>query len=177
MGADGEKSRKRMIVFRGADAVPLDSETMPSEAPDAGTLAALQQIAALGIDQEAGSRSRIIFKEPGAQGMSLVHVWFKSGYVLPRHSHDGDCLYYIIGGELSMGAHTLRKGDGMFLPGDHAYGYVAGPEGVELLEFRNATRFNIALKGNDDAHWSRVIETLRDRPPIWDNETAPPSER
>ena len=32
--------------------------------------------------------------------MHVSYIWFKSGYVLPPHSHDGDCLYYILAGSL-----------------------------------------------------------------------------
>ncbi len=109
--------------------------------------------------------------------MSLLHVWFKSGYVLPFHSHSTDCLYYVMGGELRMGSHVLRKGDGMFVPADHGYGYEAGPEGVELLEFRNATHFNLFFRGNTPQRWEQIGDVYREREAIWREETVPPSDR
>jgi hypothetical protein len=97
--------------------------------------------------------------------------------VLPPHSHNGDCLYYVVGGELRIGARTLRKGDGMFIPADSAYTYQAGEGGVEVLEFRNATHFNIALKGNESGRWYHVAAAFRERALEWETETVPPSER
>ena len=44
-----------------------------------------------------------------------------------------------------MGSQVLDAGDGFYIPGDHAYGYRAGPEGAEVLEFRHATSFDIKL--------------------------------
>ena len=130
------KSKPRMQVFYGADAEDIPDDMMPREGIDDSVLAALTQLAESGVTEGVGERNRVLFRQPGEQGMSLVHVWFKSGYVLPFHSHSTDCLYYVIAGELRMGSRTLRKGDGMFVPADHGYGYEAGPEGVELLEFR-----------------------------------------
>jgi quercetin dioxygenase-like cupin family protein len=169
--------RKSMVVFYGRDAEPLDSDRMPIEGMDEGVRAGLAKLPSADVEQGAGEKSVVLFSEPGDQGLSLVYLWLKSGYVLPRHSHDADCLYYVLGGELRMGSHVLRKGDGMFIPCDQAYGYEAGPEGVEVLEFRNATRFNFVFKANDEAWWERMAATYRDRAAIWAKELVPPSDR
>ena len=42
-------------------------------------------------------------------GFGLTHVWFKEGYALPLHSHDCDCLYYVIAGSLKMGTEELAE--------------------------------------------------------------------
>ena len=171
-------SRRRMAVFYAKDAKDLEAEMMPMEGLDENLLARLARLKESGLtDEGLGASSRVLFGKPGEDGMSLVHIWFKSGYVLPFHSHNVDCLYYVTGGELRIGSHVLRKGDGMFIPGDHAYGYEAGPEGVELLEFRNATRFNFVFGANDEGRWNRIAETYRDRAAIWEDETVPPSDR
>ena len=39
-------------------------------------------------------------------GFSLTHAWLKRDYPLPLHSHDSDCLYYIVAGSL-----TIRQAD------------------------------------------------------------------
>ena len=39
-----------------------------------------------------GNEVRLLFSMPG---MSLTYAWFKSGFPLPLHSHNADCLYYI----------------------------------------------------------------------------------
>jgi hypothetical protein len=74
----------------------------------------------------------------GPDGMSLVHAWFGPHFPLFRHSHPqlGDCLYYIVGGSAILGSRELGPGDGFFVPNGAPYKYRAGPEGVEILEFR-----------------------------------------
>ena len=78
----------------------------------------------------------LVQKKP--DGMSLVHVWFGANFPLFRHSHPkfGDCLYYVVAGEILMGNQTLRAGSTFFVPNGQPYKYTAGPAGVELLEFR-----------------------------------------
>jgi len=85
-----------------------------------------------------GTTTTPLFAQRKPNGMSLVHVWFGPNFPLFRHSHPrfGDCLYYVIAGEISMGGRTLRAGSTFFLPNGQPYKYTAGPAGVELLEFR-----------------------------------------
>lgn len=172
-----EKSKPRMKVFYSADAADIPDDMMPREGIDDSVMAALTSLSDSGVTEGVGERNRVLFRAPGDQGMSLLHVWFKSGYVLPFHSHSTDCLYYVMGGELRMGSHVLRKGDGMFVPADHGYGYEAGPEGVELLEFRNATHFNLFFRGNTPQRWEQIGDVYREREAIWREETVPPSDR
>ena len=86
----------------------------------------------------SGTSSTVLIWQNSPGGMSLVHVWFGPNFPLFRHSHPayGDCLYYIISGELIMGERHLKAGAGMFVPNGHPYRFKAGPAGVELLEFR-----------------------------------------
>jgi hypothetical protein len=85
-----------------------------------------------------GAMTTPMFSQPEPDGMSLVHVWFGPNFPLFRHSHPkhGDCLYYVVAGELIMGSKVLKAGDGFFLPNGMPYKYRAGPHGVEVLEFR-----------------------------------------
>lgn len=177
MASTQDSARRRMAVFYAGDAGELGPEMMPREGVDESVMSALAKLQDAGVGEGQGEKNLVLFREPGEQGMSLVYLWFKSGYVLPFHSHDVDCLYYVIGGELRLGSHVLRKGDGMFVPAGHAYGYEAGPEGVEVLEFRNATRFNLRFQPKAEARWERVVDTYRERAAIWKTETVPPSER
>ncbi|NGY04036.1 cupin domain-containing protein [Solimonas terrae] len=169
--------RKRLQFFHARDASPVQDH-MPVLGVDAGVMAGLKVLDAANAsgDPNHGSRTVLLFREPGDSGMSLTYVWFKSGYILPRHSHDTDCLYYVMAGELQMGAQILRKGDGMFIPAEAGYTYQAGPEGVEVLEFRNATRFSFLFKNNGETHWQRIAEVFRRRGDAWQDE-PPPSER
>ena len=86
----------------------------------------------------AGASSTVLFSQKGPGGMSLVHVWFGAHFPLFRHSHPayGDCLYYVVAGEILLGKRRLGPGSGFFVPNGQPYKYTAGPAGVELLEFR-----------------------------------------
>jgi hypothetical protein len=79
-----------------------------------------------------------LFDQGGESGMSLVHAWFGPNFPLFRHSHPrfGDCLYYVVAGSAVLGSQVLKPGDGFFVPNGMPYKYRAGPEGVEILEFR-----------------------------------------
>ena len=92
-------------------------------------------------------------------GFSLTHVWFKKDYPLPLHSHNADCLYYIIAGSLRMGNQELGPRDSFFVPSDVPYAYKPGPDGVELLEIRQKGQFNFAVHGNSLAYWEKLAET------------------
>lgn len=82
--------------------------------------------------------TRLFGQEDSPNGMVLVHVWFGPHYPLFRHSHPkaGDCLYYVVAGEIILGRRKLRAGSVMFLPSGMPYKFKAGPAGVEVLEFR-----------------------------------------
>ena len=114
-----------------------------------------------------GAESRIVFS---GHGMSLVHVWFKPNFPLPRHSHDSDCLYYITAGSLRLGTRELTVGDGFFLPAGVPYTYTAGPAGVELMEFRNRESFDYRDL-NAPAFWVRALAAAQANHEVW--KTAP----
>lgn len=65
---------------------------------------------------------------------------------------------------------------GFFIPGGQAYGYEAGPDGVELLEC-NASRFNLKFTPKASQRWEQAVQTYLDRATIWEEEIVPPSER
>ncbi len=100
---------------------------------------------------QSAARLTVPFQQEGRGGLSLVSIEFAPGYLLPRHSHSSDCLYYIVEGSIVMGRRTLGPGDGFFLPADQPYAYHAGPEGVKLLEFRNDTAFDMRVYEKDMA--------------------------
>lgn len=165
--------RKRMTIFRAGEGPELSKETMPFEGVDESVMAGFAKLGKVGSPRGAGDKTSVMFSLPGDPGLSLCHAWFKSGYVLPRHSHNADCVYYILGGSIQLGSVTLGKGDGFFVPCDHGYSYVVGPDGAEVLEFRNAAQFHILFKGNDDAHWDRMAQALEVGKEKWATEPAP----
>jgi hypothetical protein len=118
-----------------------------------------------------GSTVKLLFSRPG---LSLTYVWFRSGYPLPRHSHDVDCAYFIIAGGLKIGTEELGPGDGFFVGKDVPYTYTPGPDGVEVLEIRTANRFDIKLLANNSAWFEKALANLMTARESWPEE-APPS--
>jgi quercetin dioxygenase-like cupin family protein len=160
---------ERFAVFRAADAIDFDASGAMSP-PEPGTFD-LQAVSALldaGIG--AGAEHELVFS---GGGMSLARVWFKSGYPLPRHSHDCACLYYILAGGLILGTERLGPGDGFFVDAGVPYAYTAGETGVELLEFRSETRFGIQLLGMTLGWAQKAAARVRSRSPAWADEQRP----
>ncbi|MEY2925696.1 MAG: hypothetical protein RL367_173 [Pseudomonadota bacterium] len=106
-------------------------------------------------------------------GFSLTHVWFKKGYPLPLHSHDGDCMYYIISGTIRMGTETLGPKDSFFVPADVPYTYTPGPDGAEVLEIRNKTSFNFVNLARGEAFWEKAAQTAARNREDWKVATRP----
>jgi hypothetical protein len=156
-------------IFRHADARPEDGVPIMRHAPMTDVaIAGGTRLMEAGI--EHGHENRLLF---AAGGISLTYVWFKSGYPLPRHAHDVDCLYYIVGGSLRLGTETLDKGDGFFIGGGVPYTYTPGPDGVEVLEFRTAGAFDINVLANNPAFWDRALRTVADHRDAWATEGRP----
>ncbi|HEY2661782.1 MAG TPA: hypothetical protein VGI79_18820 [Caulobacteraceae bacterium] len=169
MSAQPNKPASRFAIYRGADA-PAFSEVdvMDYEAVSPELETRFADLGEAGVNE--GQTVKLLFSAPG---FSLTYAWFKSGFPLPRHSHNADCLYYIVAGSLTLGAKTLGAGDGFFVPTDAAYAYVPGPEGVEVLEFRNAEHFNIKFLAGNPAFWSKALETVRTERPKWARQQRP----
>ena len=166
------KDIARFRVYRAAEAPPY-SETSCME-PSGLTPVILDGIQRA---EEAGANDgnvvKLLFAMPG---MSLTYAWFKSGFPLPLHSHNADCLYYIIAGSLKLGTEELGPGDGFFVGSDVPYAYKPGPEGVEVLEFRTADTFDIRFLGKTQAFWDKAVAALLDKREAWSGE-RPPHER
>lgn len=106
-------------------------------------------------------------------GFSLTHVWFKKDYPLPLHSHDVDCLYYVVAGSLQYGSETLGPRDCFFLPAGTPYTYRPGPEGVEVLEFRHANSFDFQNLAKNPAFYDKALETLAANREAWKTARRP----
>ena len=94
MGRGEEAAETRFEIFRRADAVSLEESgimTMPEMLDHAGIGEVMQ------AGPESGYLTRVLYATPT---FSLVYLWYKSGYMLPRHTHNVDCLYAVIGGSL-----------------------------------------------------------------------------
>jgi len=152
-------SHKRGIsIYRAADAPDLgttDFMSAPTMSPEARQ--GLSGFSSAGGVE--GGVVKVLARDAG--GFSLVHVWFKTNYPLPRHSHDADCMYYVISGSAVMGNRTLRAGDAFFVPADAPYQYNAGPEGVEVLEVRHGTEhFDMKIPDASAERWKAMAETV-----------------
>jgi hypothetical protein len=117
-----------------------------------------------------GAETRCLFQ---GGGMSILYIWFKSGYPLVRHSHDIPCAYVIIGGSLKLGTEELGVGDGFYVPPNVPYTYTVGEKGMEMLEFRNAEKADMKLMSANADFWARYAAKLRSRTEIWREEKRP----
>ena len=159
----------KFFIYRGAQAPSFSEiDVMDYEGVTPEIQSRFDQLGEAGIDE--GQSVKLLFSAPG---ISLTYAWFRSGFPLPRHSHDADCLYYIAAGSLTLGTETLGAGDGFFVPAESAYAYVPGPQGVEVLEFRNADHFNIRFMAGNSAFWEKALETVRAERPGWGVQARP----
>jgi quercetin dioxygenase-like cupin family protein len=165
MASRGTRPSRRRLSFFSASGAPSLKESEMMEA---------QGFAPAGVvtaeDREilrSGETLRVLFRHAGEAGFSLVRVSFGPNYLLPRHSHSADCLYYVLAGEVRLGNRVVGAGDGFFVPKDHPYAYQAGPEGVELLEFRDATSFDFVVHEDNPGRWRTIVETARQNRGAW----------
>lgn len=123
--------KKRGVTIHLAADAPCSAETDLMQLTE-------EQLAPLLMEPSAfalGAQTKVLVRDAG--GFTLIHAWFKSDFPLPRHSHNTDCMYYVISGSAIMGKRVLRAGDSFFVPANAPYQYDAGPEGVEVLEIRH----------------------------------------
>jgi quercetin dioxygenase-like cupin family protein len=159
----------RFAILRAKDATDFEesgimSTVPPSEAEMTGSIAAVE------AGMLEGTRVKLIFAIPG---MSLTHAWFKSGFPLPRHSHDTDCLYHIVAGSLRVGTEDLATGDSFFVGAGVPYSYTPGSAGVEVLEFRSSNSFDIRLFADNPSYWERAVQRVTEKRGEWAGETPP----
>jgi len=165
MASRGSRPSPTRLSFFGSAGAPSLKESEMMEA---------QGFAPAGVvgadDREilrSGETLRVLFRHAGETGFSLVRVSFGPNYLLPRHSHSADCLYYVLAGEVRLGNRTVAAGDGFFVPKDHPYAYQVGPDGVELLEFRHATSFDFVVHEDNPDRWRAIVDTARQNQAAW----------
>lgn len=98
------------------------------------------------------------FRQAGTDGFSVSRLELPPGALLPRHSHSADCLYYVVSGEIVMGARELGPGDGFFVPAEQPYAYGAGSDGVVVLEFRHSTAYDTKFHERDPKRYREKAE-------------------
>jgi hypothetical protein len=156
-------SRPQMQIFRAVSAPTLMAAGVMHVHPfTPAQRAGMDKLVEAGYLE--GDETRLLINIPG---FSLVHVRFKSDYPLLRHSHDADCLYYVVAGSLRLGTETLSSGDGFFIPAGVPYTYRPGPQGVEVLEYRHATKFDFRNLTDNEAFYTKGAETVAANREAW----------
>lgn len=156
-------------IFRAATAPTLEqTDVLRYEGLTPDIRQGLRKLNEAGIQE--GSFAKILINIPG---FSLAYAWHKSDYPLPLHSHDVDCCYLIIAGELQVAGERLGKGDGFFVPANRSYTFSTGPDGVEFIEFRHANSWNILFKYRQEASWEKAASTAASRRAAWQSERQP----
>jgi mannose-6-phosphate isomerase-like protein (cupin superfamily) len=167
--ASAQEVENRFQIYRAEDAANLkDTGRMTMEPIAPNILDWAVKAAKAGYPN--GEQVKLLVDIPG---FSLTHVWFKKNFPLPLHSHDSDCLYYIIAGSLRLGTEDLGPGDSFFVPKDVPYAYRPGEEGVELLEFRTANAFNFVNHAKSEAFWAKAAQTCADNNEDWQSARLP----
>ncbi|MEO6717777.1 MAG: cupin domain-containing protein [Novosphingobium sp.] len=168
--ADARKFASPFAIFRANKATDYAADgPMYVDQTGPGNLEVSGELHEAGFSE--GSQVKLLYSRPG---MSLTYAWFKSGFPLPRHSHNADCLYFIVAGSLKIGVEELGPGDGFFLGVNVPYTYVPGEQGVEVLEFRSSDKFDFKDLGMTAAWMGKALETLAERRGKWADE-GPPS--
>ena len=164
----GRSRRRGISLFRGEGAPGLfESGTMTFPEFDADDQAAMADDGPMPPDLILGNHDAVLFRGEAEDGFSLVRAWFGPHYVLPRHTHEGDCLYYVAEGSLTMGSQELTVGDGFFVPSGAPYGYEAGPDGVVVLEFRTRTSFGMKIVGGQVERLRRLNAAAEEHGAQW----------
>jgi hypothetical protein len=66
-----------------------------------------------------------------------------------------------------MGNVIIRAGDGFFIRADQPYAYEAGPDGVEVLEFRTATSFDAKIFDRTVERWQPIVDAAEANHDTW----------
>ena len=150
-------------IFRAADAQPvMESGCITIEPMSDLQIDVLTRAVEAGYLE--GDEVKILVNIPG---FSLTYAWFKKHYPLALHSHNSDCLYYVIAGGLRLGTEELGPQDCIFVPAGTPYNFKPGPDGVEVIEFRQANEFNFLNLSKGAAFWEKAIETIKANVDDW----------
>lgn len=162
-------SDQKVQFFRGADArslMELGAMKMAEMTPE--QRAGLTSLVQAGYLE--GDQVKVLVDAPG---FHLTYAWLKRDYPLLLHSHDSDCLYYIVAGSLQMGVEELKAGDSFFVPANAAYQYRPGAEGVEVLEFRHVSTFDFRNLTKNPAFYEKAAATVAANVEHWRQATPP----
>ena len=161
-------AKPTMQIYRAKECRHMtDDEGTVSNMPESA-MVGLGRMAAAGMTD--GYVIKVLFDVPG---FALHYAWFKPNYPVARHSHSVDALYYIVSGTLKLGTEWFGAGDGFWLSGDTPYTYTAGPDGVEVLEFRHTSQFTTAAPGGTKAYFDKAVAAIEANREAWLKATPP----
>ena len=156
--AEGDTSSSKMTFFDANAMEPhipkpaaFESTSVPEKLRDKVDLSELH-----------GSRLtlKILLNQASDNGFSLVQVTAAPNTVMQRHKHNVDQVVWCVAGSMKHGNQVLEAGSGYFTPADHAYGWVAGPEGVTYIEFRSSplNKTNTTFVEENPAKWGLPVD-------------------
>lgn len=72
----------------------------------------------------------------GADQPQLLELRYEPHAEIQVHAHDEDEIIYVLAGEMHVGGRVLRPGASLAISGKTFYGFKAGPNGLQFLNFR-----------------------------------------
>jgi quercetin dioxygenase-like cupin family protein len=76
------------------------------------------------------------FLAQGDSGFYAQVVRIPPNFTAPEHSHDHPEIFMVLQGSCTMRGESMGERDMAVIPANGAYGFTAGPEGVEFLVVR-----------------------------------------
>ena len=100
-------------------------------------------------------------------------MWFKPHYPLPRHTHDVDCLYYVVSGTAVMGNQELRPVTASSYPQKRRTSTPPVPTEWRSWSSGTARSFDIKVTEDDPARWDAMIATANEQRSAWQTLPSP----
>jgi len=79
----------------------------------------------------------LVFHEPGDdQHPQLFELRFEPDSEVSVHAHEQDEIFYVVAGSMRLGNREIGPGSSVFVQGNTLYGFGAGKDGLQVLNFR-----------------------------------------
>jgi quercetin dioxygenase-like cupin family protein len=76
-------------------------------------------------------------RDPGSdRHPQLMEMRYEPNAEIQVHAHDEFEIVYVLAGEMHLGGRTLGPGSTLAITGGTFYGFKAGPDGLQFLNFR-----------------------------------------
>ncbi|TGD71267.1 cupin domain-containing protein [Mangrovimicrobium sediminis] len=165
------EQRQQLKIYRASEAPGLvEKGCMQMQPMTEVQVSGLKRLVQSGYLE--GDELKVLVDMPG---FALTYAWLKKDYPLMRHSHDSDCMYYVIAGSLKLGTEELGAMDCFFVPAGVPYTYVPGADGVEVLEIRHKPAFDFVNLTHSENWWDKAEQTCAANREHWKNAHKPSS--